>query len=167
MASSIDLCINRQKLYVGCLEVFRSMTGVVRTGRLPKGITAGYQPMSPGQFLNKKTVHTTNIKPRSFTVVHFKVYRSFLYGGLRAAEASSAMLAPGRTFSSMKTSWMSPLMILALTGAYERDHNTTPEVVRISKLSSILLQVEKCYNPSWRNVTLLQGLLYRRSGILP
>ena len=80
---------------------------------------------------------TTNMRPRSLAVVHFRVYWSFLYGGFRAADASSATLAPGRTFSSMKTSLMSELITLAPTGTYDLDHSTTPDVVRISKLSSI------------------------------
>ena len=54
-----------------------------------------------------------------------------------AADASSATLAPGRTFSSMKTSLIRPFTTLALTGAYDLDQSTTPEVVNISKLSSM------------------------------
>ena len=80
---------------------------------------------------------TTKMRPRSLTVVHFRVYWSFLYGGFRAADASSATLAPGRTFSSMKTSLMRELITLAPTGTYDLDQSTTPDVVRISKLSSI------------------------------
>ena len=54
------------------------------------------------------------------------------------AEVSSAIFAPGRTFSSMKTSLMRLLITLVLTEANDLDHKTTPEVVRISKLSSMI-----------------------------
>lgn len=37
----------------------------------------------------------------------------------------------------MKTSLMKPLMMLALIGVYDRDHNTNPEVVITSKPSSM------------------------------
>lgn len=39
--------------------------------------------------------------------------------------------------SSMKTSRIKLLMIFAPTGAYERDHRTTPEVVNTSNVSSM------------------------------
>lgn len=42
------------------------------------------------------------------------------------------------TFSSMNTSLIKPLMRLVLTGAYDRDQSTTPDVVKISKLSSMV-----------------------------
>lgn len=85
---------------------------------------------------------TTKIKLSSFTVVHFKVCCSYLYEGLLAAEISSAMPAPGSVRSSMKTLVMRLLMIEGLVGAYDFDHRTTPDVVRISKESSILASQE-------------------------
>jgi hypothetical protein len=39
----------------------------------------------------------------------------------------------------MKTSVMRALMILGPTGAYDLDHNTTPEVVKISKESNMIV----------------------------
>ena len=51
---------------------------------------------------------------------------------------SSAIPAPGSVRSSMKTFVIRLLMIEGLVGAYDLDHRTTPEVVRISKESSIL-----------------------------
>lgn len=50
---------------------------------------------------------------------------------------SSAAVAPGRTFSSMNTSLRKPLIRLELKGAYDLDHRTTPEVVKISNPSSM------------------------------
>jgi hypothetical protein len=41
-------------------------------------------------------------------------------------------------FSSMKTSEMKLLMMAGLTGVYALDQRTTPDVVRISKVSSIV-----------------------------
>ena len=88
---------------------------------------------------------TTKIRPRSFALLHFSVYWSFLYAGFLAADASSVTLAPGSTFSSIKTSRMRALITLALTGAYDLDQSTTPDVVRISKLSSIsAVQTGRC-----------------------
>lgn len=55
-----------------------------------------------------------------------------------AAEISSAIPAPGKVRSSMKTFVMRLLMMEGLMGVYDLDHNTTPEVVRISKVSNIL-----------------------------
>jgi hypothetical protein len=55
-----------------------------------------------------------------------------------AAETSSATPAPGSVRSSMKTFVMRLLMIEGLTGAYDFDHNTTPEVVKISNESNIV-----------------------------
>jgi hypothetical protein len=43
----------------------------------------------------------------------------------------------------MKTFVMRLLIIAGLVGAYDLDHSTTPEVVRISKESSIL-RTRKC-----------------------
>ena len=40
-------------------------------------------------------------------------------------------------FSSMKTSLMRPSIKVAPTGTYDLDHNTTPEVVIISKASNM------------------------------
>ena len=40
--------------------------------------------------------------------------------------------------SSMKTCLIRPLITLELTGAYDLDHSTTPEVVSTSKESNIL-----------------------------
>lgn len=83
---------------------------------------------------------TTNISPRSFAVVHFKVYLSFLYVGFRAAEASlNVEPTPlGAAVSSMKTSLIRELMTLALTGAYDLDQRTIPDVVIISNESSMV-----------------------------
>ncbi len=83
-------------------------------------------------------IPTTKMSPKSLTLAHFNVYWSRLYEGFCVADVSSATLAPGRTFSSMKTSLMKPLIMLLLTGAYDFDHRTTPEVVSISKPSSIV-----------------------------
>jgi hypothetical protein len=85
---------------------------------------------------------TTNIKPRSFAVVHFRVYLSLLYIGFLAADVSVDAPAPDEAVdieSSMKTSLMKLLMILGDTELYVFDQSTTPEVVRTSKESSILL----------------------------
>jgi hypothetical protein len=82
--------------------------------------------------------HTTNIRPRSLTSVYFSVYLSYLYVGL--LEAFTA----GRTFSSIKTSLMRLLTAAAPMDEELRDQSTTPEVVNISKASSIL--------ESWRVV---------------
>ena len=79
------------------------------------------------------------MSPNSLTVVHLRVCWSCLYGGLFAAEISSPTAAPERVRSSMKTSLMRLLMTEGLTGAYDLDHKTTPVVVRISKVSSIVL----------------------------
>jgi len=81
---------------------------------------------------------TTKIRPRSFAVVHFRVYFSFLYGAFLEALLSSPVLLPEGTFSSMKTSLIRALMMFELTGAYALDHSTTPDVVSISKESSIV-----------------------------
>jgi hypothetical protein len=51
---------------------------------------------------------------------------------------SSAIPAPGKVRSSMKTLVIRLLMIEGLIGVYDFDHSTTPEVVRISKVSNIL-----------------------------
>jgi hypothetical protein len=50
------------------------------------------------------------------------------------AETLSATPPPR---SSMKTFVISPLIIDGLILVYDRDHRTTPEVVRISKASSM------------------------------
>lgn len=42
-------------------------------------------------------------------------------------------------FSSMKTSAIKLLIIDGLIGAYDRDHNTTPDVVRISNVSNMMV----------------------------
>lgn len=86
----------------------------------------------------QRFVPTTKIKPRSLAVLHRSVYFSLRYGGLRAALASSVVLeaAAGRR-SSMKTSLIRLLITFGLTGAYDLLHSTTPEVVRISKVSSM------------------------------
>ena len=82
-------------------------------------------------------VHTTKIIPRSFTKVHFRVCWSALYGGL--LEADWPPFAPTvAVFSSMKTSEMKLFIIDGLMGAYDRDQRTTPDVVRISKVSSMV-----------------------------
>lgn len=46
--------------------------------------------------------------------------------------------------SSMKTSRIRLLMIFEGTGAYERDHRTTPEVVNISKVSNMTARCWDC-----------------------
>ena len=51
---------------------------------------------------------------------------------------SSAIPTPGKVRSSMKTLVIRLLMIEGLIGVYDFDHSTTPEVVRISKVSNIL-----------------------------
>jgi hypothetical protein len=55
-----------------------------------------------------------------------------------AAEISSAIPAPGKVRSSMKTFVMRLLMMEGLVGVYDLDHSTTPDVVIISKESNIL-----------------------------
>lgn len=85
---------------------------------------------------------TTKMRLSSFTVVHFKVCCSYLYGGLLAAEISSAMPAPGSVRSSMNTFVMRLLMIDGLVNAYDFDQRTTPEVVRISNESNISADLE-------------------------
>lgn len=74
-------------------------------------------------------------------MVHFRVYLSFLNTGLRVADTSLAVVvatAFGTMLSSMKISLMRLLIMFALTGAYDLDQRTTPEVVSISKLSSMV-----------------------------
>jgi len=78
------------------------------------------------------------MRPRSFAVVHFSVYLSFLYVGLRAEIVSMDAPAAVVMVSSMKTSLMKLLMILGLTLLYDLDQSTTPDVVRISKESSMM-----------------------------
>lgn len=87
----------------------------------------------------QRFVPTTKIKPRSLAVLHRSVYFSLRYGGLRAALASSVVLeaAAGRR-SSMKTSLIRLLITFDETGAYCLRQRTMPDVVRISKASSIL-----------------------------
>jgi len=84
---------------------------------------------------------TTNIKPRSFAVVHLSVYPSFLYVGLCEAEVSSTAIAPGDIRSSMKTSLMRLLITFAPTGTYVLDQRTTPEVDNISNVSNMAMMV--------------------------
>ena len=72
--------------------------------------------------------------------------------------ASSATFAGGWTFSSIKTSLMRPLMMLALTGVNDLDHRTTPEAVKISKLSNILEMWKKVAGKVRRNMTEIQYL---------
>lgn len=74
------------------------------------------------------------MRPKSFALLHFNVYFSFL----KAVEAPSV----STTFSSMKTSLIRLLMICEPTGAYDRDHRTTPDVVIISKASNIFVIVQ-------------------------
>nr|POE79728.1 hypothetical protein CFP56_07793 [Quercus suber] len=75
---------------------------------------------------------TTNTRPRSFALVHFKVYLSFLYEVL--GPPSCALLPR----SSMKTSLIRLLITFEDSGAYCFRQSTIPEVVRISKASSIM-----------------------------
>lgn len=76
--------------------------------------------------------HTTNIKLNSLLRRHLRVYFSFLKTG----DTPAAFC--GTTFSSIKTSLIRLLTICAPTGAYDLDHRTTPEVVRISKASNMM-----------------------------
>lgn len=78
--------------------------------------------------------------PSSLTNVHRRVCCSVLYGGLLAAEFS-ALKTPETPFSSTKTSVMKLLITEGLTGAHLRDHTTTPDVVTISNVSSIVIKV--------------------------
>ncbi len=78
------------------------------------------------------------MSPSSLTKVHLSVWWSVRYGALPAADDGAS---PALLFSSMKTSKMKLLMTEALTGAYVRDHSTTPDVVRISKVSSIAQRI--------------------------
>ena len=102
---------------------------------------------------------TTKIKPRSFAVVHFNVYFSFLYGGFLEALLSSPVLFPDGTFSSIKTSLISALIMFELTGTYDFEYNTTPEVVRISNESSMLSALDV---NDYRKVVFSRGI-YRGS----
>jgi hypothetical protein len=45
---------------------------------------------------------------------------------------------PGSVLSSMKTLVIRLFMIEGLIGVYDLDHSTTPEVVRISKVSNMM-----------------------------
>ena len=54
----------------------------------------------------------------------------------------------------MNTSLMKPLMSFELTGVYDLDHNTTPEVVKISKLSSIVPSVGRDLAMPWERGSL-------------
>jgi hypothetical protein len=80
---------------------------------------------------------TTKMIPNSLTRVHLRVCWSLLYGGFVAADWFSVK-AVAPLFSSMKVSAMKLLMTEGLTGAYVLDHSTTPDVVRISNVSSIV-----------------------------
>ena len=104
------------------------------TGRRP-GIMLAYSDYT---FARESGRHTTNMRPNSLTVVHFRVCCSCLNGGLLAAEVSSAIPAPGNVRSSIKTFVMRLLMMEGLVGANDLDHRTTPDVVRISNESNIL-----------------------------
>lgn len=75
--------------------------------------------------------------PNSFTNVHRRVCCSVLYGALLAADLFAAR-APDPFFSSTNTSVMKLLMTEGLIEAHLRDHTTTPDVVTISKVSSIV-----------------------------
>lgn len=81
--------------------------------------------------MSRATTHTTKIKPKSLTRVYFSVYFSYLYVGLLEA------CVVGRTRSSMKTSLMRLLTAVAPILEVDRDHRTTPDVVKISKASNI------------------------------
>lgn len=74
---------------------------------------------------------TTNIRPRSFTRVYFRVYLSYLYVGLLE------VLTVGRTFSSIKTSLIRLLTAVAPIDEVVRDQRTTPDVVKTSKASNM------------------------------
>lgn len=74
--------------------------------------------------------------PSSLTSVHFRVCWSLLYAGFAAADCESRRAVPP-LFSSMKVSAMKLLTTEGLTGAYVRDQRTTPDVVRISNVSSM------------------------------
>ena len=77
-------------------------------------------------------LQTTKIRPKSLTKVYFNVYLSYLYVGLLEA------CGVGRTLSSIKTSLMRLLTAVAPIFELDLDQRTTPEVVKISKASSIL-----------------------------
>lgn len=79
---------------------------------------------------------TTKIKPRSLAVVHFIVCPSRLYVGFWELVGSIPAL------SSMKTSLIKPFIVPALTRTYDFDQRTTPEVVMISKASSMVCVLE-------------------------
>lgn len=78
---------------------------------------------------------TTKIRLNSLTLFHFRVYFSFLNTG----KAPFVEALCGTTFSSIKTSLIRLLITCDPTGAYDFDHSTTPEVVKISKASNILI----------------------------
>jgi hypothetical protein len=80
---------------------------------------------------------TTKMIPNSLTKVHFRVFWSLLYGGFVAADCESLMAAL-EPFSSIKTSLMKLLIRSDLTGVNVLDQRTTPDVVRISKVSNML-----------------------------
>lgn len=80
---------------------------------------------------------TTKMMPSSLTNVQRSVCCSVLYGALLAAEVLVFNM-PEALFSSTNTSVMKLLMMEGLTGAHFRDHTTTPDVVTISKVSSMV-----------------------------
>lgn len=81
-----------------------------------------------------------------------------------AAETSSAMPAPGRVFSSIKTLVMRLLIMAGLMDEYVLDHSTTPEVVRISKVSNILgiPSWRQCYDILWKRVGATSSICRKR-----
>lgn len=82
-------------------------------------------------------IRTTNMRPRSFEAVHFSVYPSFLYVGFEPASSNWGIMR-----SSMKTSRIKLLMTFAPTGAYVRDQSTTPEVVKTSNVSNMVIVLD-------------------------
>lgn len=62
------------------------------------------------------------------------MYPSFLYEGFDPLSSDC-----GSVRSSIKTSRIKLLITFAPTGTYVRDHRTTPEVVTISNVSSIII----------------------------
>jgi hypothetical protein len=63
---------------------------------------------------------------------------------------SSTMPAPASVRSSMKTFVMRLLMIAGLVCAYDLDHKTTPEVVRISNESNMLTFHVSIFEGMWQ-----------------
>ena len=85
-----------------------------------------------------RSLHTTKMSSKSFAVVQRRVYFSFLYRRLGLLVRTSSLTALPGYLSSMKTSRINEFITPGPIGVNVLDQRTTPEVVSISKVSSML-----------------------------